>query len=136
MAFAPAQWVDWEESALAYPLMRGDRVAGCVLFSSTQRDYFVSPVRRSLVEQYARLVTLAFEPEDFYPLKNVEFYLMPDYKLQRPLVPRFRDLVSQNLLTAQRAGKDISTKDAEQQAWQQIEQELAELAASLTSTEH
>src|SRR5581483_1549380 len=52
----PVQWVEWEESAMAYPIMMADQIAGCLLVSSTQPDYFLSLARQKLVQQYAKLL--------------------------------------------------------------------------------
>src|SRR6266581_7027894 len=66
----------WEESAAAAPIMLEGNVAGCMLVSSTQPGYFV-PSRQTLIESYADLIALAFEPDEFYEARYVELGLVP-----------------------------------------------------------
>ena len=44
----PVHWVEWEESAAGYPLLRSSKIAGCLLVSSTQPGYFL-PQRLQLI---------------------------------------------------------------------------------------
>src|SRR5207245_2382974 len=61
----PTRWVPGEQSAAAYPILRGGRVAGALLFSCAQPHYFLPP-RLTLVHNYAELIALAFEQGEFY----------------------------------------------------------------------
>lgn len=122
--FFPVEWVEWEESAMAYPIMRSDRVAGCFLVSCTQPNYFVSPTRQALIQNYAELLSVAFEPDAFYDLEDIELGRTLSYKDQQPYLSRFRSRVAEMMI---RFHLDII--QAEQQVWQQIEEEL--LHASL-----
>src|SRR5579863_3086708 len=56
----------YEKSASAYPILLAGRIAGCVLVSSTQYSSFLTQSRLNLIEQYANLLALAFEAEEFY----------------------------------------------------------------------
>src|SRR4030095_13925270 len=64
--FLPAYQAEHEVSAVACPIMRACRVAGCLLISSTQVDYFVPETRLTLIHDYANLLALAFDHDDFY----------------------------------------------------------------------
>ncbi len=55
---------DWERSAVAAPIMLDAKVAGCLLVSST-RPYAFEPAQLTLIERYADVFTLAFEPHEF-----------------------------------------------------------------------
>lgn len=120
----PVHWVGPEESAMACPIMRCNTVAGCLLVSSIHPNYFVSPTRRTLVENYADLLVLAFEHDQFYPRELITLYTMPPYEKQRPIVQTFRNRVIQLMVHSQREKRDINIIQAEQQVWQEIEQEL------------
>lgn len=54
--FLPAYQVEYEVSALAHPIMYTNRIAGCLLLSSTQADYFLSESRLALVSDYTQLL--------------------------------------------------------------------------------
>jgi hypothetical protein len=59
-----------EKSIAAYLLQRRGQIAGCLLVTSPQLDYF-SQARCDLVNQYANLLALAFSDEDFYPPNRI-----------------------------------------------------------------
>ena len=117
--FFPVEWVEWEESAMAYPIMRSDRVAGCFLVSCTQPNYFISPARQTLIQNYAELLSVAFEPEAFYDLGDIDLGRMPSYTDQQPYLAKFRSRVAEMMI---RFRLDII--QAERKVWQQIEDEL------------
>src|SRR5947207_1008537 len=70
----PARRIEHEMSALAYPMLYANRVAGCLLFSSTQVNYFSSDTRLSLIHGYTQLLALAFEPHEFYAPDRLELH--------------------------------------------------------------
>jgi len=115
----PVQWVEWEESAIAYPIMIADQIAGCLLVSSTQPDYFLSQARQKLVQQYAELLLVAFEPANFYDLGSVDLGRIPPYEQQRSHLNNFRQRVA-DVMIRQR----VDVVQAERIVWQLIEDEL------------
>jgi len=125
----PARWEPREQSAAGYPILRGDRVAGCLLFSSAQPRYFL-PFRQTLVRNYAELIALAFEPAEFYEREQVELRVMPSSEEQKPHLTNFWRRVSTTMIEAVRSGQPINIIQAEQLVWQQIEEELLQLPFS------
>ncbi len=119
----PAHWLQWEESAIACPLIQGERIAGCLLASSTQPNYF-TPVRQALFQKYAELLLLAFLPEDFYVLADLKLQLMPSLEIQQVRLSLARHRVSALLLEAVHKQQPITIEEAEQMVLQQIEEEL------------
>lgn len=119
--FLPAYQVDHEVSAAACPMMYGSRVAGCLLLSSTQPNYFVSEVRLALIRGYAYLLSLAFEPRDFYDPSCFELHVMPPLHIQQELLAGFRQRVLRRIQESANTGRRLSTLDAEQQEWREIE---------------
>lgn len=115
----PVQWVEWEESAMAYPIMMADQIAGCLLVSSTQPDYFLSLARQKLVQQYAELLLVAFEPDNFYNLRSIDLGRMPPYEVQRSYLGNFRQRVAETMIR-----HHLDVVQAERAVWQQIEEEL------------
>lgn len=115
----PARWVEWEESAMGYPIMRSDHIAGCLLASSTQINYFVSPGIQKLIQHYAELLSVIFEPELFYPLKNIDLGTMPNEEIQRPMIIPFRQRTAEVMT---RNGMNVV--QAERVVWHEIEEAL------------
>jgi hypothetical protein len=119
----PAHWVQWERSAAAYPIFRSDRIAGCLLASCTQPDYF-TPGRQKLLQQYAELLVMVFEPQEFYEFQRINLHVMPYYLLQEKYIASFRQRVSSLMREELRRGRSLSLKEAEVLVWQMVEQEL------------
>src|SRR6266436_535415 len=119
----PAHWLLWEESAIACPLIQGERVAGCLLASSTQPDYF-SPFRQTLFQKYTELLLLAFAPEAFYAIRDLMLHPMPSLAVQQARFSLARQRVSTILQEAAQERRPITITEAEQMIWQQIEEEL------------
>ncbi len=126
LGFYPIRWEEWEESAIACPIWYEERITGCLLVSSTRQNYFL-PFRRALIEQYAQLMMLAFEPEDFYEQQDIELMPMPTRKVQQTRTSNFRQLLSNILLEAGRKQQAITIQQAEHLVWQQLEEELLDL---------
>lgn len=122
----PAHWIEWEESAAAYPIMHAGMIAGSLVVSGTRAHYFV-PFRRSLIQNYARLMTLAFEPGDFYPPEQVDLRLMPHYSSQEKYLVQFRQRVSEVMLQAAKNHQPIDLFQAQDRVWRQMEDELLQL---------
>lgn len=128
----PAYQVEYEVSASAHPIMYTGRIAGCLLVSSTLPRYFLSPSRTALIDGYANLLALAFKPEEFYELEAIELSLMPSLAIQRARFADFRQRVARIMLQAQVAQRPINSMQAEQIAWQQLEEELRQLSLQTT----
>ena len=122
----PARWVEREESAAAHPIRRGGRIAGCLLFASTQPTYFL-PFRLALVENYTELMVLAFEREEFYEFEQIELRIMPSLEVQQPYFLSFSRRVTDLVREATRNQQPINILAAEQIVWKQIETELLQV---------
>jgi hypothetical protein len=79
---------EFEHSACAYPVVRGRRISGVLIISSTQPDFFADPLAREAVLEYAQMLSLAFPEEDFYPFSMLHLRPMPDLKWQRAELSR------------------------------------------------
>jgi hypothetical protein len=124
----PAYQTEYEVSAAAHPIMYANRVAGCLLVSSTQPKYFVSPACMALIADYAQLIALAFRPQQFYPLEGIELHIMPPLPVQRQLLVTLQQRIMQMLKEAFADSRSLSRDEAEQLAWQQMEEELIQLS--------
>jgi transcriptional regulator with XRE-family HTH domain len=119
-ALLPAYQAEHEISATACPILYATRVAGCVLVSSTQPNYFLAPNRLSLIRDYTHLLALGFLPEYFYSSDLIDLRFMPPIDVQRRYLASFQQRVSAQMS----ASRMLSRTEAEQIGWQQIEEEL------------
>ncbi|MFL5695726.1 MAG: GAF domain-containing protein, partial [Ktedonobacteraceae bacterium] len=117
----------WEESAAAAPITLEGKIAGSLLVSSTQPDYFL-PSRQTLVQDYADLIALAFSPEDFYDPECIELGVMPPQRVQQPYLTGFRQRLVDTMLQATRNQQPITITQAERLAWQDIEEKLLQVS--------
>jgi len=119
-----------EESAAACPIILKGNIAGSLLVSSTQPNYFL-PSRLTLIERYTELIALAFEPEEFYEPERIELGIVPPQYVQQPYLSRFQQRFLEIMTQAAGNQHPISTNQAEQMVWQQLEEELLQVAAQL-----
>ena len=123
----PAYQTEYEVSAMAVPILYANRIAGCLLLSSTQPNYFLAPERRTLIQGYTYLITLAFELDDFYPPECVELSVMPPLHVQQKYFTTFRQRVHNTMREAATLEHPLTGIQAEQKVWQQLEEELSSL---------
>ena len=127
----PSQLIAQEESSVAYPILQADRTAGCLLIICKQPHYF-SQMRLDLVKYYADLLALAFEPDEFYDLTQIELGIMPEGNLQQPLLTRFQSRVTQKMIQSAQH-HPLTRPQAEILVWQELEQELLALTLSINN---
>jgi hypothetical protein len=125
--FLPAYQVEHEVSAVACPIMYACRVAGCLLLSSTQLDYFAPEARLSLVRGYTNLVSLAFNPDEFYDPEKIALHIMPPPDRQQEFFDGFRQRVLKRMQKSAVMEQRLASTEAEQQEWLQIEESLLNL---------
>ena len=120
----PAHKVEYEKSASVHPILFAGRIAGCLLVSSTQYNYFLPQSRLALIENYANLLALAFEPEEFYEPQDIELFVMPNQEEQKNYFANFRQRVANTMIEGARNKRPVNNVQAEQMVWQQLEEEL------------
>src|SRR5579883_1870072 len=123
----PAIRVEYEKSAAIYPILYAGRIAGVLLVSSTQYNYFLSQARTDLVERYADLVALAFEPQDFYAPEDIALCVMPSHEEQKAHFAKFRQMVADTMLSAATHHQAVNNLQADMLVWQKLEEELLQL---------
>jgi hypothetical protein len=72
-----------ERSACAVPITRGSFLAGILLVSSTQPDFFKDPLICQAISEYALLMEVALRDRDFQPVSLLRLRPMPSLKWQR-----------------------------------------------------
>jgi len=101
---SPGYRGQWEESAVACPITYEGAIAGALLVSSTQANYFL-PSRIRLVQSYADLLALAFEPEEFYAPERIKLRLVPPQDVQRPYLSNFRQRLLETMKRGLKSGQ-------------------------------
>jgi len=119
---------DYEVSAAACPIMLSGNIAGCIIASSTQLDYF-SKEYMELLEVFSHLASLAFENSEFYPLSSISLQIMPSKEVQLPIIGTFWGRAMDIQEETIQQGVSISNAEAEQQALHAIEAELLAIGA-------
>ena len=127
-SFTSANWTDYEESAIASPILRQARVAGALLASSSRPHYFTL-AHQSLLELYAPLVGLMFDPQEFYDPMEIMLGVMPDFEHQVPLFANFEQRVSQKMTESAQRNSSMTIQQAHQLVWQEIAEELLQVSS-------
>ncbi len=115
---------DFEVSACAAPVMRGGRIAGALIVSSTQPMFFNDPMACQAVVEYAQLLATALAERDFQLHTRLNLRPMPELRLQRNLITH--SYVNRILTYARKY--DISRLEAERRVGREMELEFEELA--------
>ncbi len=122
--FVPAYRMEHEVSSIAWPILMAGHIAGCLLLSSALPNYFNSEARRLLISDYARLLSLAFTPDQFYPYEAIRLRRMPPEEVQKQIFGHFQNRVTALMVERLKAGERIEREVAEMTMWKQIEADL------------
>jgi hypothetical protein len=114
-----------EVSVAVFPITRGECIAGCLILSSTQAEYF-SPMRLNLISEYVDLLCLAFHDTEFFHPSHIELRTMPGWEVQRKHFSTFRKRVAEVEIESRSLGQSIATSEAEFLVRKFIERELLE----------
>jgi hypothetical protein len=127
-SFTSANWTDFEESAIASPILRQARVVGALLASSARSHYF-TPAHQSLLELYAPLAGLMFDPPEFYDPMEIMLGVMPEFERQVPLFANFEQRVTLKMTASAQENANITLQQAHQLVWQDIAEELLQVSS-------
>jgi len=120
----PAQHAEFEKSSAIYPILYAGRIAGVFLVSSTVPNYFQAQSFTDLIQQYAELAALAFEPQQFYTPDQIALCVMPKLEEQKKHFIHFRSLVQQVMLESSFYQNPINNLQADMIVWQRLEETL------------
>jgi hypothetical protein len=120
----PAHKVVHEKSASAHPILCAGKIAGCVLVSSTQYNYFLPQSRLNLIEQSANLLALAFEPEEFYEPEDIKLFVMPNQEIQQAYFTKFQTYLTEAMNVVNHSRQATTSIETELLVWQRLEREL------------
>jgi transcriptional regulator with XRE-family HTH domain len=79
----PVQIDEFERSACATPLIRGRTIAGVLLVSSVHPEFFADIKKCDIIDEYARLLTIAIPPGDFQSIYRLKLHRMPSLEWQQ-----------------------------------------------------
>ncbi len=119
----PVHYVQYEKSAAAFPFVVEGAVAGCLLFTSTQVNFY-TPERLALLAQYAEALTLAFRSEDFYLPASIQLRVMPPSDIQDRGFATFTERRESLLTEAQREDRPLNAVQAEQIVLDELEEQF------------
>jgi transcriptional regulator with XRE-family HTH domain len=125
--FTPANWTDYEQSAIASPILRQARIAGALLASSARPHYF-DEAHQTLLDHYAHLTALLFRPEEFYDSADIMLGVMPPLAQQLPYFENFDQRVALKFEEARLRRTTITIQQASLRAWQDIAEELLQIS--------
>lgn len=128
----PHQLPEQASSAAASPIMHGGRIAGCLLVSSTERDYFVSPALLDIINAYATLLALAFDSGEFYEPQSIKLGILPSLQVQDSYLATFHQRLNSLLRKGIADQHPLNYFQAEQRTWWQIAEELLGLSPRLS----
>lgn len=120
----PGHQFDQELSAAAHPILRAGRVAGCLLCSSVEPNYFLLPGRLNLVADYAHLLSLAFTPDDFIDPAYIDLRILPLHTEQQRFFATFRKRMTEMHLKLYEQ-PDINVEHA---VWEGLERDILNLS--------
>ncbi len=127
--FLPFTRGEHEKSTAIYPILYAGRVAGVLLISSAEYNHFISQRRMTLMQHYADLLALAFEPEDFYPPEDITLGVMPPPEVQQNYFMHYRRMLIKNMDSNSSSAQRVNTIQADLCTWQKLEDELLRLSS-------
>lgn len=116
------QWAEHEVSAAGFPILSANRIAGCLRISASEPRFFTHRVQK-LCHYFSRLLSLAFNPEDFFERSRFHLEPMPYYKEQ----DRFLARLQPRIATLQ---KTLIYEQAERLARLELEDELRRMVST------
>jgi hypothetical protein len=125
----PLSITENEKSSAIAPILYAGNIAGVLLVSSAQSNYFTSQARVSLIYKYADLLALAFDPKDFYSPDDIALNVMPHQDDQKPYFARFQQMLRDATIEMSSKHLPANNDEAELMVWQRLEKELLQHAA-------
>lgn len=115
---------DYERSACAVPVMRGSRIAGVLIASSTQPNFFDDPAASQAVQEFALLLGIGLVEKEFHQVSLLHLRPMPGLRWQREQIARS---YIHRILTYARK-HETSRSDAERHVQHEMELEFEDMA--------
>jgi hypothetical protein len=120
----PVQIDNFEHSACAAPLIRGRTIAGVLIVSSLYPEFFSNTKKCEMIDEYARLLSIAVPAGNFQSIYRLNLQVMPPLELQHE---RLNEVYIDRILKYVTL-YNLSRSEAELRAEQDMEKEFEELA--------
>ena len=112
---------NFEESAMVYPIMFENGIAGCAIVSSTRLNFFTE-IKRRLVQDYTNLMALALSPGHFYSSSQIRLRVLPPPTAQQRYFANFSQRVIATI--SRLSGQGVTRAEAEAITLREIEEEI------------
>ena len=116
-------------SEMAVPIVHMDKSAAILYVCSTRPGAF-RLTHLQLLQKCATLMDLAFAPEEFYARKEIVLHMLPHPWVQGPLLLQVPQRILQLMRSAMSENTSLDRTTAECMVWQQVEEELIQLAST------
>lgn len=121
-----------ERSSCAAPVMRGGRLAGVLIVSSTLSDFVRNPTVPGAVSDYANMLATGLADQEFYPVNLLKLVPMPELDWQRETIAR--SYLNRVVECARKDG--LSFPEAERKVLHDLESEFERSASGQVSATH
>lgn len=115
-------------SEMAAPITYIDKSAAILYVCSTRPGAFRS-AHLQLLQKCVALLNLAFAPEDFYAYKEIVLHMMPHPWIQGPLLMQVPQRILRLMRSTMNDEVPLDRAGAEYVVWQQVEEELIQIAS-------
>lgn len=122
-SLAPGYAAPDESSAIAAPLVRAGRVAGCLCASNCQASSF-TPAHQAALTRYAQVLALLLDESLFIDHTHMQLGVLPYVQDQREWMRHYWPRVTGLLQARASQGQSMSFAQAERLVLQQLEREL------------
>jgi GAF domain-containing protein len=121
----PAYQTEDEVSAAAAPIMLEGKIAGCLLASSVEIGHFTQQ-RLSLLASFSDLVSLALDPDEFYPREIIQLGVLryDQANEQRAILRAYPRLVQNKLVESYQTSHPLTYIEAEEIVWAELENQV------------
>jgi hypothetical protein len=114
-------------SMASFPVLQANQLAGCLHIISPQPNFF-TPALQELLQNYASLLVLAADEDDFYELDQIHLGVMPPREQQVQHLSHFQERVSRLMVESSKNSELLTRFQAEARIWQELEAEFLYLA--------
>jgi hypothetical protein len=114
-------------SEMAAPIVYMDKSAAVLYVCSTRPGALRLP-HLQLLQKCAALMTFAFAPDDFYARKEIVLHMLPHPWVQGSLLMQVPQRILQLMRGTMNDNAPLDRTTAEHMVWQQVEEELIQLA--------
>lgn len=115
---APVEIDEYERSAYAVPILHGNLLAGVLVVSSGQSDFFENTTACQLVAEYALLMGVALSDHEFYSPDQLDLRPMPPLSWQR------KEIAQTYLSRIMAYARKHATSRSDMEYWVQYQMEL------------